>query len=259
MNPEKTRKLLSAEREALICESLTGGVKTIAELSSELKVSEATVRRDLESLENSGAIRRVYGGAELLRKRNSEPLYEEKAAIHPQEKTTIAEKAIQFLKEGDTIFLDGGSTVLEMAKRLPAIPNLTIVTNSLMAAAELMEKKHRLILVGGEFRSLSRTLVGPLTAKILENVSISKAFLGTIGFEPERGISTTDPNEAFTKELVMKRADKVFLLADSSKLAVSSFVFSGNASDIDTLITDSGISPAAVKLLKSQNIEVIFS
>ena len=259
MNPEKTRKLLSAEREALICESLTGGVKTIAELSSELKVSEATVRRDLESLENSGAIRRVYGGAELLRKRNSEPLYEEKAAIHPQEKTTIAEKAIQFLKEGDTIFLDGGSTVLEMAKRLPAIPNLTIVTNSLMAAAELMEKKHRLILVGGEFRSLSRTLVGPLTAKILENVSISKAFLGTIGFEPERGISTTDPNEAFTKELVMKRADKVFLLSDSSKLAVSSFVFSGNASDIDTLITDSGISPAAVKLLKSQNIEVIFS
>jgi len=258
MIPERTRKLLSAEREALICQTLTMGVKTIAELSVELDVSEATVRRDLESLENAGMIRRVYGGAELLRQRHHEPLYEEKASLHSQEKVRIAEKALSFLQDGDTIFLDGGSTILEMAKRLPRLRNLTVVTNSLMAAAELMEKDYRLILVGGEFRSLSRTLVGPLTSKILESLYISKAFLGTIGFEPERGISTTDTNEAYTKELVMKQADKVFLLADSSKINVSSFVFSGNIRDIDVLITDSGIAPAVLKQLKNQNIEVIF-
>lgn len=95
-----------------------------------------------------------------------------------------------------------------------------------MAASALMERNFRLILVGGEFRSLSRTLVGPLTAKILDGMNISKAFLGTIGFDPEKGISTTDTNEAYTKELVMKRADHVFVLADSSKLGVSLFVFS---------------------------------
>ena len=259
MGPEKTRKLLSAEREALICRSLTVGVRTISELSSELHVSEATVRRDLETLEQQGVIRRVYGGAELLRKRHTEPLYEEKASLHAPEKARIAEAAVKFCQEGDTIFLDGGSTVLEMARRLPPMRDLTVVTNSLMAAADLMEKNFHLILVGGEFRSLSRTLVGPLTAKILQSLTISKAFLGTIGLEAERGISTTDPNEAYTKELVMKRSDKVFLLADSSKFGVSSFVFSGNASDIDAVITDAGMPPASVKLLKSQNIDVILT
>lgn len=256
MGPEKTRKLLSAERETWICRSLSAGVRTIAELSKELDVSEATVRRDLECLEAQGVIRRVYGGAELIRQRNSEPLYEEKASLHAPEKTRIAEAAIRFLQEGDTIFLDGGSTVLEMARRLPPLKDLTVVTNSLMAAADLMEKNVRLILVGGEFRRISRTMVGPLTAKILENMNISKAFLGTIGFEVERGISTTDTNEAFTKELVAKRADKVFLLADSSKVGNSSFVYSGNAGDIDILITDEGLASSALRDLKEQNIEV---
>jgi len=259
MGPERTRKLLSAERESLICRSLTAGVRTISELSNELQVSEATVRRDLETLEKQGVIRRVYGGAELLRKRHTEPLYEEKASLHAPEKARIAETAVKFIQEGDTIFLDGGSTVLEMARRLPSLRDLTVVTNSLMAAAELMEKNFHLILVGGAFRSLSRTLVGPLTSKILESLTISKAFLGTIGLEAERGISTTDPNEAYTKELVMKRSDKVFLLADSSKFGVSSFVFSGDAADIDVLVTDSALSQAAQKQLKTKNIEVILT
>ena len=151
------------------------------------------------------------------------------------------------------------STVLEMARRLPPLRDLTVVTNSLMAAADLMEKNFHIILVGGEFRSLSRTLVGPLTSKILESLTISKAFLGTIGLEAERGISTTDPNEAYTKELVMKRSDKVFLLADSSKFGVSSFVFSGSAKDIDVLVTDSALPQAAQKQLKTKNIEVILT
>ena len=94
--------------------------------------------------------------------------------------------------------------------------------------------------------------------KILDGMNISKAFLGTIGFDPEKGISTTDTNEAYTKELVMKRADHVFVLADSSKLGVSSFVFSGDISDIDTLISDPGIPQNILKKLKTQNIEVIF-
>ncbi len=257
MVPERKRKLLSTEREALICRSLSSGVKTISELSNELNVSEATVRRDLETLEGTGRLRRVHGGAELLRQ-HQEPVYEEKASRNAAEKAYIAEKALSFIKDSDTIFLDGGSTVLELAKKLDRFHDLTVVTNSLMAAAALMEQDCRLILVGGEFRSLSRTLVGPLTAKILEDLKISKAFLGTIGFDPRRGICTTDTNEAYTKELVMKRADHVFVLADSSKLGLSSFVFSGTLHDIDTLISDPGIPPHLLKQLKTQNIEVIF-
>ena len=164
MVPERKRKLLSTERETLICRSLSEGVKTISELSNELRVSEATVRRDLETLEANGKLRRVHGGAELLRQ-HQEPVYEEKASRNAAEKAYIAEKAVSFIKESDTIFLDGGSTVLELAKMLERFHDLTVVTNSLMAASALMERNFRLILVGGEFRSLSRTLSGRLPQK----------------------------------------------------------------------------------------------
>ena len=257
MVPVKKRKLLSTERESHICRSLAGGVKTVAELSVELGVSEATVRRDLEQLESRGKLCRLHGGAALPGS-IGEPVYEEKASLNAVNKQEIAKKALSFIRETDTIFLDGGSTVLELAKRLPNMRNLTIVTNSLMAAAELMEKDCRLILTGGEFRKLSRTLVGPLTSKILKNLHISKAFLGTLGFDPETGISTTDPNEAYTKELVMHCAEKVFVLADSSKVGVASFAGSGSLEDIDVLITDPAISPNAVKILKNHKVEVIY-
>jgi DeoR/GlpR family transcriptional regulator of sugar metabolism len=135
---------------------------------------------------------------------------------------------------------------------------LTIVTNSIMAAAELMESPHRLILLGGEFRAISRTLVGPLTGQIVNSLNINKAFMGTIGFTVESGISTTDPNEAYTKELIMRHAAKVIILADSSKIGVPSFVTSGSLEDIDVLISDANISEKIVEELTEKGIEVKF-
>ncbi len=254
----KHRKLLSPERERLIFNALAGGAKTIFELSESMEVSEATIRRDLQSLEGQGKIRRVHGGAELVKFPHVEPVFNEKASVNRGEKERIAMRALDFIEDSDTIFLDGGSTVLELSKRLGEKRGLTVVTNSLMAAAELMETSHKLIIVGGEFRSLSRTLVGPLTAQTIGSLRIGKAFLGTIGFNPEEGISTTDANEAFTKELVMKRSDKVFVLADSSKFSISSFTLSGSLEDIDVVVTDSKVSQKALKEFKARKIEVVF-
>jgi DeoR family transcriptional regulator, fructose operon transcriptional repressor len=254
----RKRKLLSPERERLIFDALAGGAKTIFELSETLEVSEATIRRDLLSLESQGRIRRVHGGAELLKFPQTEPVFTEKASINRSEKEAIARLALDYIDDADTIFIDGGSTALELAKHLGEKKDLTVVTNSIMAAAELMESVHHLIIVGGEFRSLSRTLVGPLTAQTLNALKIGKAFLGTIGFDTEDGLSTTDPNEAFTKELVMRRSDKVFVLADSSKFTTSSLVLSGTLDDIDMVITDSKISQKALKALKARKIEVVF-
>jgi DeoR/GlpR family transcriptional regulator of sugar metabolism len=250
------RKLLSEERERLILQRLGEGVRTITELSEELDVSEATVRRDLQSLEDQGKARRVHGGAIRVQFPRTEPIFTEKAAFHAGEKRSIADIALNFIEDNDSIYLDGGSTVLGLARMLNQKKNLTIVTNSLMAAAELMESGHRLILIGGEFRALSRTLVGPLTSKIVNSLAIDKAFMGTIGFTIEGGISTTDPGEAYTKELIMHRARKVFLLVDSSKIGVPSFASSGSLNDIDTIITDSGIPEKEQKALKKKKIEV---
>ncbi len=253
----KKRKLLSAERERLILQALGDGVRTITELSRSLKVSEATVRRDLQSLEEQGRAQRVHGGAIQVRFPKIEPVFNEKASLHAAEKKLIAERALEFIEDNDTIYLDGGSTVQALARRLGARKNLTVVTNSMKAASELMESGHRLILIGGEFRVLSQTLVGPMTAKLLEGLHISKAFLGTIGFTVEQGISTTDPNEAFTKELVMKRADKKILLMDSSKVGHPSLAVSGCIEDFDVIISDENLPDQVVRQLKKKNIDVI--
>lgn len=254
----RERKLLTPERESLIIEYLGENGRTIAELSEDLGVSEATVRRDLKSLEEQGKIRRVHGGAIRVKFPKTEPIFTQKTELNAFQKRNIAQLALNMIEDSDTIFLDGGSTVLGLCKLLNSKKDLTVVTNSLMAAAELMETNHKLVLVGGEFRRLSRTLVGPLTSKIINSLHITKAFMGTIGFTISEGISTTDPSEAFTKELVMKRSQKVILLADSSKLEIPSFASSGSISDIDILITDSGIDEKLIKTLKKKNIQVIY-
>ena len=253
-----SRKLLSPEREKLIIDSLDGGIRTIAELSTKLGVSEATVRRDLQSLEDRRLVRRVHGGAEPVRRGGAgELLFNEKTSLHAAEKELIAERALDFIHDNDAVFLDGGSTVLALARKLKLRKNLTVVTNSLMAAGELMETSHRLILLGGEFRARSRTLVGPLTSRILESLAIHTAFLGTMGFTVESGISTSDPNEAYTKELVMKRAAQVILLADSSKLGTPSLATSGSIDDINTIITDCNVPGEMISKLAKKHIEVI--
>lgn len=253
-----SRKLLSPEREKLIIDSLAGGIRTISELSLKLGVSEATVRRDLQSLEDRRLVRRVHGGAEPVRRGGAgELLFNEKTSLNAGEKELIAERALDFIQDNDAIFLDGGSTVLALARKLKQRKNLTVVTNSLMAASELMETNHRLILLGGEFRARSRTLVGPLTSRILESLAIHTAFLGTMGFTVESGISTSDPNEAYTKELVMKRAAQVVLLADSSKLGTPSLATSGSIDDINIIITDENVPGEIVSKLAKKHIEVI--
>ncbi len=252
------RKLLSPEREDLIVRALEAGMRTIAEFSAELGVSEATVRRDLQSLEATGRLRRVHGGAEpMTLDRRLEPLFNEKTSQMAAEKSRIAELALAQINDHDSIFLDGGSTVLALARHLNERRRLTVVTNSLSAAAELLETPHRLILLGGEFRPISRTLVGPLTAHLANELHINKAFMGTIGFSPAEGMSTTDPNEAYTKELIMRRADRVYLLADSSKIGVSSLVKSGTLADVDVLITEARLPQAVLHVLHKRKIEVI--
>lgn len=252
------RKLLSPEREDLILAALGDGVRTIVELAGALQVSEATVRRDLHSLENRGVVQRVHGGAIRVGgdDEKREPLFHEKTTLRAAEKERIAEAALALIEDGDSIYLDGGSTVLALARKLGSRRNLTVVTNSLMAAAELMESRHRLILLGGEFRPLSRTLVGPLTTPIGEALHIGKAFFGTIGFTAA-GVSTTDPGEAFTKKLILGRAGMSVLLADSGKFGRASLVNAGTLDDFRFVVTDSGIPPEFMKILKKHNIEII--
>lgn len=233
----ETMKNIQREQQILGMLS-TAEVVPVSDMAVRFDVSEATIRRDLSSMEERGLLHRVHGGATLAGISRNEPMFRDKEGRNTAAKKLIAQAALTHIQDGDTIYLDGGSTVLQLAKLLDRRHNLVIVSNSIMAAAALMDTEHRLILVGGEFRKLSRTLVGPLTSPIIRSLHVDKAFMGTIGFTLEQGMTTTDPNEAHTKEQIMERASQVILLADSSKLGVSSFARSGAPQDLDMLITD---------------------
>ena len=233
------------------------GVIRVEEICSQLKVSPATVRRDLDQLEESGTIRRVHGGAVSVESRLEEPLFDDKASIAAREKHRIAQAALQFVEPGDTIYLDGGSTVLEFARLLRDRTNLTVVTNSLRAAHELGGRGPRLILIGGELRRLSQTMVGPLTRCVLRELHVDKAFMGTLGLTLKEGLTTTDPSEAYTKELVMSQARQVILLADSGKAGKVAFARAGRLENVHVLVTDKGLDKNFAKELIKKGIKVI--
>ena len=233
------------------------GVILIEEICSRLRVSPATVRRDLDQLEESGAIRRVHGGAVSVESRLEEPLFDDKASIAAREKHHIAEAALHFIAPGDTIYLDGGSTVLEFAQLLHDRTNLTVVTNSLRAAHELAGRGPRLILIGGELRRLSQTMVGPLTRCVLRELHVDKAFMGTIGLSLKEGMTTTDPGEAYTKELVMSQARQVILLADSGKAGKVAFARAGRLENVHVLVTDKQLDKHFAKKLTRKGIKLV--
>ncbi len=241
-----------SELRAVIRDS---GVMRIEDLARRLGVSAATVRRDLDELERTGAIRRVHGGAVSVEGRLDEPVFADKSSRAVREKRRIAEAALALVEPGDTIYLDGGSTVLELARLLRERTHLTVVTNSLHAAHELSGRGPRLIVISGELRRLSQTLVGPLTRGVLAELHLDKAFMGTIGFSLKEGLTTTDPSEAFTKELVLGQARQVIVLADSSKAGKVSFARAGSWDQVHILISDKPVSFA--KQLAKQGVKFI--
>jgi DeoR/GlpR family transcriptional regulator of sugar metabolism len=234
-------------------------VVRVEDLTERLGVSSATIRRDLGELEKLGELRRVYGGAVSTGGRLDEPLFDDKTSVAAAEKRRIADAAVKYIKPNDTIYLDGGSTVLELARLLKDRSNITIVTNSLRAAVELAGRGPRLILVGGELRRLAQTTVGPLTRFMIQELHVDKAFMGTIGLSLDEGLTTTDPTEAYTKELVMEHAREVILLADSSKAHKISFTRAGRLEKVRVLITDSLFDRKLSKELHKRGMEVVLA
>jgi len=233
------------------------GAARLDELSAALGVSQATVRRDLTALAAAGRLRRVHGGAVAIDQRLDEPHFDVKAAAAASEKQRIAARAAELIGTDDTVYLDSGSTVLALARLLHGWTRLTVVTNSLPAATELAGRGPRLIVVGGELRATSRALVGPLTRLLLDELHVDRAFMGTFALSVDEGLSTTDPAEAFTKQLVMSRARETILLADSSKIGTRSFVGAGRLDDVDILVTDTGIDVRTVRVLARRGVRVI--
>lgn len=256
-NSSDSRDLAPARLERLLELLRTRRFARVHDLCRELQASAATVRRDLLTLDRKGQIHRVHGGAMLIGGRLDEPRFDDKTEVAAPEKQRIAEAARAFVSPNDTVYLDGGSTVLALAHLLANAPDVTIVTNSLRVATALAGRGPRTIVIGGELRRRSQTFVGSLTRHQLELLHVDKAFVGTIGLTLESGLTTTDPREAHTKELVIRNAGRVILLADHTKVGKVSFVTFGRLSDIDVLVTTAGIPKTTLQGLRKQDVEII--
>jgi DeoR family fructose operon transcriptional repressor len=229
----------------------------VEDLRAELGVSTATIRRDLDELAEAGQVRRVHGGAVSVDIHPIEARFEAKASEHASEKRRIAARAAELVKAGARVYLDAGSTCLELARLLGSRTDLTVVTNSLPAIVELAGRGPRLIVIGGELRPLSQALVGPLTVPVLEQLYVDQAFVGTFGLSLDAGMTTTDPAEAFTKEQVLARSREVVLLVDSSKLGTRSFAHAGRLDQTDIVITDAELDHEAATIFANAGVRVL--
>lgn len=252
-------KELGAERQQKVLQLLrVERVVRVEDLSVELNVSSATIRRDLVDLEGRGKLRRVHGGAVAIDSRLEEPpVFDDKAVVAAEEKRAIAAEALKHIQPDETIYVDGGTTTLELVRMIRDMQGITVVTNSLRAAVELSGSGPRLILIGGELRRRSQTMVGPLTRATLSALHVDKAFMGTMGLTIRAGLTTTDPAEAFTKELVMQHAGEVILMAHSEKIGKISFARSCGIEQVDLIITDRGVPLEFKKTINEMNIKLI--
>jgi DeoR/GlpR family transcriptional regulator of sugar metabolism len=229
----------------------------VEDLREELGVSTATIRRDLHELEEEGELRRVHGGAISIEATAIEARFEAKAATNPIEKQRIAERAAEMVEADAKIYLDAGSTCLELAKLLAHRTDITVVTNSLPAINELAGAGPRLIVIGGELRPLSQALVGPLSTPVLDQLYLDHAFVGTFSLSLDAGMTTTDPAEAFTKEHVLTRSREVVLLVDGSKLGTRSFAQAGRLDQLDVVITDIALGEEASATFEHAGVRVL--
>ncbi|HJF30472.1 MAG TPA: DeoR/GlpR family DNA-binding transcription regulator [Sporosarcina psychrophila] len=215
--------MLTNERHELILNLLAEKQTVkIQELVDATAASESTIRRDLNDLEDLNKLDRVHGGATINERITKELSILDKSSRNLHEKIKLASFAASFVQEGDCIFLDAGTTTLQM---IPYLKNkkVTVVTNGLTHVDSLMESEITTYLTGGYVKSSTRALIGPQTIQTLSDYQFDKCFLGVNGFHVEYGYTTPDPEEAAVKRLASTLARKTFVVADQSKYNKVSF------------------------------------
>lgn len=241
------------ERRKRILEQLyANGKIDIDELVEELNVSAMTIRRDLNYLEEKNKIIRTHGGAILNKTLLYESSFTEKESKNRLEKQEIAKKAVELINEGSTIMLDSGTTTFEIAKLLKGWENITVITNDIKIATELMNSLVKVIITGGELQNNIGALFGPLTEYVIRNLHVDIFFLGAHAVHFEKGVMAPSFEKATVKQLMIKAADSTWLVADSSKFGEKSLTTVCELMEIDGVITDSGLSEEDRAMLQDQ-------
>ena len=251
--------MLGIERRQKIMDILKKNKKVyVAKLAQEFGITEETVRRDLEKLENQNLLQRSYGGAVLMEKANEDLSFDQCSITHVAEKRKITEKAHQLIEKGDTIFMDSSSTALMLRPYLENKENITIITNSirLLYDAALNTNLH-IISTGGKLKENSFALIGPTALDTIDKFTVDVAIISCKALNKEHGFMESTEEEAMIKKNMLKHARKIILLADHHKFDKIAFTRIGYLEEIDTLITDQRPNQEWCNLLQEKNIQLI--
>lgn len=234
------------------------GYATLAELVSALNVSESTIRRDLEALDQAGLARRTHGGAVCSAELKTMPALEDRAASMSGEKSLIGRAAAGLVADGESVLLDGGTTTLEVARALCGRP-LQIVTNSLPIATMVSgHPETDLILVGGYVYPRTGVAMGPMSISALQSLRVRYVFLGAAGVMPD-GIYNSNTILVDTQRQMMSVAQDVVVVADQSKFGKLSLSRLCGLNEISHLVTDNGLSGIHRQMLRRAGVELIES
>lgn len=243
------------KREILRLLNIQKKVKTL-ELSQLFNVSEPTIRRDINEMDEQGLLVRTHGGAIALDLSEMEPSFNDKIERYNQEKNDIGILAAGLIKDHDTVVLDSGTTTVAIAKNIKA-KQITVITNSLDVAAVLQDNQEvDLIVTGGQMRWNTRAMVGSLAEKALGEFRVNLAFIGTNGFN-EKGFMTPNMIEAQTKKKMIEIADRVFMVADSSKYGKTQLCVISELSGVNGVISDGNLPSAFIAHCEQNEIDVI--
>lgn len=246
--------VLNARQQQIMDRMALDGEVKLAELKEMFDVAEMTLRRDLEKLEQIGLVRRTFGGAILV---GTDIALQDRTVVLLEEKMRIGRKAAQLVQPGDSVFIDGGSTTLQVAKFLPAKMNVTVVTNALNIAAELLTKQIATIVVGGVAIERTSTLVGPIAAAALSKMAFHRAFLGTTGVTASHGFSNSNMYEAEIKQLAMAQSAEVNVVADHTKFGTKDLFSFAALDKADRIISDSEPASELMEAFAQASVEII--
>jgi Transcriptional regulators of sugar metabolism len=229
----------------------------ISDLCKVFNTTAVTIRKDLDQLEKEGSLKRTHGGAILYKSLFQGLALNEKEKLNSEEKERIATEAAKMISEGDVIMLDSGSTTTQLAKNIKNMKGITVITNAVNIALELINSEAEVLLTGGILQKNSSTLIGPIADDSLRKLSADKLFHGVDGIDYEIGLTTPNITEANTSHVMMQRAGENILLVDSSKFGRRSLGVICQVKEIDKIITTKKMSKLELKKMNDLGVKVI--
>jgi DeoR/GlpR family transcriptional regulator of sugar metabolism len=229
---------------------------SVGELCERFGVSEVTIRKDLDKLQDQGILLRTHGSAVLAEDKNLLKSFDNRTIENLKLKSGIAQRASTMVREGYNVLIDSGTTTLLLARQM-ADKEVGITTNSLAILNDLMNRRNGdLTMLGGSLIEWNYAMIGPLTMHMLDMINVDITFLGVAAFDTS-GFMCQNAVEALVKTKMLDRAKTKVVLADSSKFGKSAFTTFAQISDVDVLITDENIDEAAHQELVNRGVEVI--